>query len=434
MSICQKKSLPLIKFQTEENETLFIEVEEMPNLYCQDFDLFNVASSFFELERMILDGVKIKSVIIPITEITYKKADLKKAVSILKELASLTLEKKITFEFESFCISQNTLGVISEKYDAICLFSGGADSFIGILEAKERYARVLGLYVHHKSSNRLSSAVKKIKNVLRDDEKITIERIQVNRQVKKGYSQTRGLLYLVCGGIYAKMYNSSTLILSECGVTIYQPSFGELDRTTYTSHPEIQKAAKSLLNIFLEVDIEIITPFEDNTKSEMFALSQKKDFLKTTHSCISSRYGKNDGVCYGCIIRKIGFIVSDVEDCKYMNDIFTLKKKKSLNGYPKTDTSNRIDDFLELMKFSLDILTDYDNMEFSKIKKIAAYDKYDLFRRFALDTFAALYIVIEENNIIVNDRIKKKYFDSMNYIDKQVLINRISEVRALKVK
>ena len=432
MSFYQKKSLPPIKFQTSENETILAEIEDIPNLCCQYFDIFNIASTFFELEKIVLLGEKINSVTIPITETTYNKINLEKAILILENLSVFTLEKNVEFKFEPFPFYQSTLGKLPEEYDAICLFSGGADSFAGILEATKIYNRVLGLYIHHKSSNRLLGTVKKIKKQLREEEHINIESIQVNSQVKEGYSQTRGLLYLICGGIYAKMYNSSTLVLSECGVTIYQPSFGELDKTTFTSHPVIQQASKDLLKLFLQIDIELLTPFENNTKSEMFALSEKKELLKITHSCISSRYGKNDGVCYGCLIRRIGFIVANVEDCKYMNDIFSLKKKETLNGYPNTETSNRINDFLELMKFSLDILVDYDNMEYSKRKKIDTFGKYDLFRRFSLDTFAALYIIIEEKNTNVNARIKKKYFDSMHYIDKKLIINRISEVRKLK--
>ena len=431
MSFCQKKSLPLIEFQTVDDEILSAKIEEMPNLCCQNFNLFNVASSFFELERRVLEGIAIKKVTVPITEVTYNEIDLEKVALILENTALLTLEKKIQFNFKPFPFCQSTL-VDLEKYDVICLFSGGADSFVGILEANRMYSRVLGLYIHHKSSNKLSGTINRIKKILREDEKLAIERIQVNPQVKKGYSQTRGILYIVCAGIYAKMYSASTIVLSECGVTIYQPSFGELDRTTYTSHPDVQKAAKDLLKLFLQLDIEIITPFDNNTKSEMFALSERKDLLKTTHSCISSRFGKNDGVCYGCIIRRIGFIVADIEDCVYMNDIFTLKTKKKLNGYPNTKSENRINDLLELMKFSLDILLDYENMGFSKRKKIDPFEKYDLFRRFALDTFAALYILIEEKKVNVNPKVQVKYADSMNYLDKNKIIERIIEVRQLK--
>ena len=92
---------------------------------------------------------------------------------------------------------------------------------------------------------------------------------------------------------------------------------------------------------------------------------------------------------------------------------------------------HKVAEFLELVKFSLDILRNYDNMDYSKKKKIETYEKQDLFKRFALDTFAALYLIVEKGNNEVNQSIKKAYFDAKKYIDDKELVDRINEVRNL---
>ena len=58
--------------------------------------------------------------------------------------------------------------------------------------------------------------------------------------------------------------------------------------------------------------------------------------------------------------------------------------------------------------------------------------KSDLFKRFSLDTFAALYILHEEKNVALNPRIKKAYLDAIRYISKKDIKDRINYVRNLK--
>lgn len=213
---------------------------------------------------------------------------------------------------------------------------------------------------------------------------------------------------------------------------MYQPSFGLFDRVTFTSDPIVQSSTKRLMHELLDYDLDINTPFEDWTKSEMFACSRRKDELKNTLSCISTRFGHNLGCCYGCAIRKIGFIVAGVNDCRYEYDLFSLADGTLLPQYGRGTGDGKITDFLGVMRFCHDILVDYESINPVKRRRIDRYNKQDLFRRFALDTFAALHIVSRRGKI-GNTRLRKAFADSLNYVEIATLEERIEVVRATSV-
>jgi hypothetical protein len=195
---------------------------------------------------------------------------------------------------------------------------------------------------------------------------------------------------MLLGGIYCNITDSNNLIVSECGTTMYQPQFSPFDDFTMTTHPIVMNKAKKMLEILLERKIKIILPFENMTKAEIVKLSPQKENLKSTHSCVSGRFGQHDGTCYGCILRRIGFIASNVEDTNYYKNVFF-------------DPTANSDNLLSLMRFCYDFLFDYDNLgDFSKTI-IDVYNKNDLFRRTSLDVFSALYVLFKKTK-------KRNYF------------------------
>lgn len=400
-----------------------------------EYDLFVTAVAFHELERYLLQHKKARTgsiaIRIPITHSTLRDLNEAAVTSVLNELGLTIFSKDIRFELIPHSSYQTNFKPEMEEKEAVCLFSGGADSYVGVLDSKMKYDDIIALNIKHSKTTRLDGYLQHLeKNVLLS-ERIPLDTITVPKQISKGYSQTRGVLYLLLGGICAYDHNAEKIILSECGTTMYQPSFGLFDRITYTSDPIVQKSTVRLLHEFLNHSVNIITPFENNTKSEMFASSRRKDYLKNTHSCISSRFGCNLGCCYGCMIRRIGFIVADVDDCDYKYDLFTLKDGQQIDYYGKSTSDGRITNLLELMRFSLDIIYDYKSLDPMKRKRIDQYGKYDLFRRFALDTFSSLHILLNSGKTRLNTRIESSYHDALKYVDEEELIHRIEYVRSL---
>jgi hypothetical protein len=68
---------------------------------------------------------------------------------------------------------------------------------------------------------------------------------------------------------------------------------------------------------------------------------------------------------------------------------------------------NWSDNICELYGFFFRYFTGLQNMNFSKKKNIETCGKYNLFRRFSLDTFAALYLIFEKENKGVTSRLRK---------------------------
>lgn len=401
-----------------------------------EYDLYATAVAFHELERYLLQHKKTRAgsitVRIPITHLTLRDLDEAAVTTVLNELGLTIFSKDIKFDLVPHSSYQTNFKPEMIGKKAVCLFSGGADSYVGVLDSKMKYDDIIALNIKHIKSTRLDGYLKNLESNVLMPESIPLDTITVPKQISKGYSQTRGVLYLLLGGICAYDHSAKKIILSECGTTMYQPSFGLFDRITYTSDPIVQKSSAKLIHEFLNHDVDIITPFEDNTKAEMFALSRRKDYLKNTHSCISSRFGCNLGCCYGCMIRRVGFIVAEIEDCDYKYDLFSLKDGQPVSNYGKSTSDRRITDLLELMKFSLDIIYDYWSIDPVKRKRIDQYGKYDLFRRFALDTFSSLHILSNSGNTSLNPRIQKSYHDALRYIDEEEIIQRIDYVRSIK--
>lgn len=398
------------------------------------YDLYNIAVAVHELERELHRSANarkdMRRVIIPLTNSTLRDLDQEAVSRVLGQLALGIFYKDIEFRFEPHTHYQTDLGQDCEEHDAVCLFSGGADSFVGVMDSKEKYDRILALNVRHDCSGRVNRYVAGLEKNALAPEGIPLESIDVPKQIGKGYSQTRGILYQVSAGISAFRHSSKRVVLSECGTTMYQPSFGLFDRVTYTSDPLVQRASRELVKELLEYNLDIVTPFEDSTKSEMFASSGRKGQLKDTFSCISSRFGRNLGCCYGCAIRRMGFLVAGVEDCRYQYDLFSTDDNTPLPNYGRGKAEGRVTDLLELMRFSLDILVDYESIDPVKRRRIERYHKRELFERFALDTFAALSIVAEQGGM-KNARLERAYCDALKYVEKAELEDRIQKVREL---
>ena len=206
-------------------------------------------------------------------------------------------------------------------------------------------------------------------------------------------------------GLYASLVHSKKIIITECGPTMYQPRFAPMDEITFTTHPMVLNAVKNILSEFLG-NVKIILPFEDLTKSEVISNSPDKSIFNRTHSCITQRKRDHDGTCYGCVIRKLGAIVAGVKDVKYNYDVLS-----------NDDSSKNYDTLFDFTK-----------------ENIVSYDKKELFERFALDNFTALYIYYEIFKKKKSSFVVDLYSRTLKKLGKATFERRIKNVRKEKIK
>ena len=384
-----------------------------------EYDMYNIASIIFNIEKAIKKGYRIRQVIIPISELSMSSRDMIRVEEILHELLLYILLEDISIKFESISMKDlmrhkrgNILPL--DECENVCLFSGGVDSYSGLLNSYAYYKEVCGVSIIHGDQKWHSFILNNLINNIKTNHEIDFHLLFAPTMGSSGYSQLRGFLYILYGGIYVKLHDSKRLIVTECGPTMYQPRFSPFDEITMTTHPYVMKSVNEIINIFLQRNIDIIIPYENMTKSEVIAASPNPDQLQNTHSCISMRFGTNEGSCYGCIVRRLGFLTANIRDTDYSSN-------------PLIET-RKVDNLLQLVRFSYDILFDYSNIpEYSK-GIIHRYNKKDLFKRFALDNISALWISSNTNRRM-NKYLSPLYIEAINNIDNNKMKKRIQKVR-----
>lgn len=380
-------------------------------------DIFNVASIVFNIETALKLGKKIDKVNIPISTETATDRDIIKVEKLLNDLFIYTLIEDVEIKFDVKNTKKDRRGKLPKMAECsnVCLFSGGADSLSGLLSTKKYLDKVHAVSVVHGDQTWGSHIVNNLMHDISKFEKIPHNILYAPPMGAHGYSQLRGFLYVLFGSIYVSLLNSKNLIVAECGPTMYQPRFSPYDTVTMTTHPFVMNSAKEIIEIFLKRKLNIILPHENMTKSEVIIASPYKEFFKKSHSCISLRFGKNEGTCYGCTIRRLGFLVADVEDVVYTYDPIGNKKYNA-------------DHLVSLLGFCYDLLFDYKNLPLYSKENILTYNKRDLFKRFALDNFAALHIYKKRYGKL-NPYVETLYNSAINNLGEEKLDKRITKVR-----
>jgi len=368
-------------------------------------DILRIACSLFEAEKRIKKLEDFDELTIPLSEKTFDRIDKEKLKEVLEKLIRLIFVEEIDIKFEKIDDEKRRVkkDVVFKKKDVICLFSGGLDSYSGITLAEKEYKDILGVFVAHNDQSRIIKIVNEFKNKI----KSPIKTIYAPSMGSEGYSQFRGFLYTLSGGIFLKLCNTRKLLITECGPTMYQPMFSIYDSITYTTHPYVLSAAKEILTIMLGFEPEIILPFEDLTKSEVVSNSGILDF-SDTHSCISQRFGDHDGTCFGCVIKRLSCLTSGVRDVKYKKDIFEEETNQ--------------DNLFNVLEFSRKIIKKYVELPNFQKDKIEEFGKQNLFERFALDNLSGLMVGTKTENFLHSRYIKKNLIP--------ILKRRINEVRA----
>ncbi len=389
--------------------------------------LYSIANSIYNLENLIKSKEKFpKNVIIDIyVDI---KFGLKKSVEkMLNILVQDVLCEDIKFHLNKKILPKIYHDRKFRECETICLFSGGVDSSIGILEALKEYNKVRGLYVAHQYTGRIDGKVEELNKLILRPKYIYLEKF-IAPEWRLGYSQTRGFLYLLYAGILSVFCNSKRILITECGQTTYQPKFAPLDTVTYTTHPYVLQIGKSIINIILKKDIKVILPFENFTKSELIKINPDDNLLSITHSCITGMWKNNCGKCYACITRMIGSINNGLSLTYFRDNAFEDPNNEDLNS---------------LLNFCFNFIHNKKHLDFWSFRSIEHFGKTNLFERVSAEVFLALdnlkkkgilhpnyEFILEEYDNLDPSRIKnrKKELEDLNTPDfkKEIPLYKIS--------
>lgn len=330
-----------------------------------------------------------------------------------------------------------TIGGLTPRSDAILLFSGGTDSLSGLALCERKGIRTTSVFVAHGSGttgliNRL------LKHTLA--ERLT-DFCPVRVQRRGELQQTRGFLYTVLGGIVGRIRSTGDLVISESGPTMFIPPITPLDEVTLTTNPVVLSLARNLVMDSLGWKLRIHTPFRDLTKAESIAWIRRDPTLPETNSCARPQFASHRnphcGSCFGCLVRRVSFLVANVTDRPHRADpLFSIPADDgdSAPKSPEDVSEERMADVLAVLSFCRDVLLD--RVSPMVKEQLRTYDVERLFQRFALDFLAALNIGYRKGGFGRNPAVQKIYDACVKdeLISNSIARERIEEVAALKHK
>lgn len=216
---------------------------------------------------------------------------------------------------------------LREDSDCVCLFSGGLDSTIGVLDLVAKGRRpVLVSHAYNKDSTIQESVLRGID--------VGLQRLGVNLYPANLYGRNsditmraRSFNFLALGVLASSLVRKVTgassldLIIPENGFIAINPPLtprrvGSL--STRTTHPYFLSHMQQLLNTVGE-PVQIVNPYEFKTKGEMFLECGQRTVLarvaSETMSCSNwKRKGHACGRCVPCLIRRASFAKARVTD------------------------------------------------------------------------------------------------------------------------
>lgn len=323
------------------------------------------------------------------------------------------------------------------RRNSVTLFSGGVDSYAGIHASRSAFGDTAGCFVSHSSGT--PGIVRHLVENYLSQNGISVYTFKMSRTPRL-VQQLRGFTYLLAGSSAALSLKSNNLVISECGVTMYQPPLLPNDLVTLTTHPHIVLQTKELVRRLLGSSPSYVEPFEDMTKAEIISSCAHPKGLAATHSCRNTQFANASlsqcGKCYGCLIKQTGLVVAGLEPVAsawnpLSNDIGTVSGWNQSTGWVL-----KIKDMLELLqllRFSRDILEE--KLSPWSLSSIETFGKTELFNRFALDVLASLKILYGERGGGKNSLVYRWYKDAVPSVVSEVeLDERIHVVREMRKK
>ena len=210
--------------------------------------------------------------------------------------------------------------------DAVCLFSGGLDSFLGALAALNGGARPL---LVSQGSTKEIGPQQRLAGALGLEAHRFEGRIAERwRQPYEGSTRARSILFFAYGALAATGSGIREVLVPENALIAINPPFthrriGSL--STRTTHPHFISQLNGIWAA-TGVQAELHNPFFATTKGEMLAQGHHPrlvDLAAETYSCGKGKRANGQcGRCVPCLIRRASFHAAGMQDGTiYLNDL-----------------------------------------------------------------------------------------------------------------
>ncbi|PKU51479.1 Qat anti-phage system QueC-like protein QatC [Lysinibacillus fusiformis] len=328
-------------------------LKSLPNFFSDEgLDLFYISLSVFGADRVLLrdygENAWKRNIKLHIPVLSIQKWEQNKALieSILNFLSGDNWE--LVFRERGLTKKERQLKEeilkAEEKYDyeKLCMFSGGLDSFIGVIDAIENYPNDKILFVSHYGGGK---GVREYQNALFTslNETYNLDShtfYSFYASAKNGVedtTRTRSLMFFAHAILLGTaIQKRMTLLIPENGyislnIPLTNSRLGS--SSTRTTHPYYMELLQNLLSN-LNIDIYLENPYQFQTKGEMILNCQNIDFLKenlaNTMSCshpdLGRLYGESTtshcGTCLPCIIRRASIKKANISDTSTYRDLY----------------------------------------------------------------------------------------------------------------
>ena len=209
-----------------------------------------VANAAFEIEKATRDR-PIGKALLAAYGLKNPRTDLPGLDALIHDLLMFVLadDIEIVFRRKKFKVDSLEEPTVFESVPNVCLFSGGVDSYAGLLTAKRTLGAVDGIFCAHSDQSKMIHIVRHIQEAILAKLGVTLRKLNVPSIGARGYAQLRGFLYMVSAAAWMHVLQADRLIVTECGPTMYQPRFSPLDSVTMTTHPVVVRFSKQVIEV-----------------------------------------------------------------------------------------------------------------------------------------------------------------------------------------
>lgn len=210
--------------------------------------------------------------------------------------------------------------------DAVCLFSGGLDSFLGALAALNGGARPL--LVSQGSAKEIGPQQRLAGALGLGQHRFEGRVAERWRSPYEGSTRARSILFFAYGALAATGCGIREVLVPENALIAVNPPFTDRrmgSLSTRTTHPHFMARLNDIWAA-TGIQAELRNPFFATTKGEMLAQGQHPRLVELaaeTYSCGKGKRANGQcGRCVPCLIRRASFHAAGIHDgTRYLNDL-----------------------------------------------------------------------------------------------------------------